>query len=259
MSSDGHTTDITRRDGTALISRDARFLVAGFAMIVASVFVLPNAWGLVVVFFYLLVLHRLAGLPLSSLGRAARIIGPFVVLVVAINAVLVEGEPLVPAIRFISRRGVESGLHGGARVLVLYFATAVFLAVASPEDIAGGISAFVRPISPRIALRAAMHAFLSFGFLPLFIDEIQRIAVAQKFRGGGLDGGLLAKLRGARLLIVPVVLSAVHRSDQLAATIELRRVETRIAGILVLGKASRRDYAFLAVTAAVLAAAWIAF
>jgi len=79
--------------------------------------------------------------------------------------------------------------------------------------------------------------------------------VAQKFRGGGLDGGFFKKVRGVRLLFVPLILSAIHRSGELAAVVELRGIERTIGGILVLERATARDYAFIATTAAVVAAA----
>lgn len=241
------------------MTRDPRFLIAGFGAIVGFALVAPGTWGLFVVFLYVVALHRLAGLTSRALVETARIVGPFIVLVVAVNAVLVEGEPITPMFGFVTRQGVTSGIHAGVRVLVLYSATAVFLAVVSAEDIAKGVSALVSPLSPALARRTAMYGFLSFGFLPLFVDEVRRITVAQKFRGGGLDGGLFKKLNGARLLVVPLVLSAIHRSDQLAVTVELRRIRSRIAGILVLEKTSGKDCVFLVITIMVLVAAWIVF
>ncbi len=253
------STHHAKSRGSAFFSRDPRFLIIGFASIVVSTFAVKSTWGLLVILLYVLALHRLAGLRPRSLVKTARIVGPFIVVVVAVNAVLVGGEPLVDSVCFITREGIASGIHGGVRVLALYCSMAVFLAVVSSEDIARGLSALVAPVSPALARRAAMYGFLSLGFLPLFVDELGRIATAQRFRGGGLEGGFLKKLKGARLLVVPLVLSAIHRSDQLAMAIELRRIRSRIAGILVLEKSSKKDYLFLVVTATVLVAACLAF
>jgi len=176
-----------------------------------------------------------------------------------VNAVLVAGEPLVGSFRFITREGVTSGIHAGVRVLVLYLSTAVFLAVVSAEDIARGLSALVEPVSPQLARRIAMYGFISFGFLPLFVDELDRIKAAQRFRGGGLGGGFVKKLEGARLLVVPLFISAIHRAEQLAMTVELRRIRSRIAGILVLDDPSASDYLFVAITVMVVVAALAAF
>jgi energy-coupling factor transport system permease protein len=100
-----------------------------------------------------------------------------------------------------------------------------------------------------------MYGFISFGFLPLFADEIERIVVAQKFRGAGFDRGLVRRIAAARLLVVPLVVSAIRRSEQLALSVELRRVRSRIGGILVLENPTAKDCLFLVVTLAVLVAA----
>jgi energy-coupling factor transporter transmembrane protein EcfT len=252
-------TTSPRSKESAFLAGDPRFLMAGFALIALAAFVITDTRGLLVVLVYVLALHRLAGIPSRSLVKAARSVALFVVLVVAINAVLVEGRPLNPSIPFVSREGIASGIHASVRVLVLYFGMVVFLAVASAEDMAKGISALVAPISKDLARRAAMYGFLSFGFLPLFADETRRITVAQKFRGGGLEGGLFKKLKGVRLLIVPLVLSAIHRSAELAMIVELRRIRSTIDGILVLEKTSQKDYVYLVTTVVVLTAAWITF
>jgi energy-coupling factor transporter transmembrane protein EcfT len=241
------------------LARDPRFLIAGFALVALSAFVVQDTQGLLVVLLYVLVLHRLAGLSLRYAGRTSANVASFIVLVVAINAVLVKGEPFSASIPFVSREGLGSGVRAAVRILVLYAGLRVFLAVAPAEEIARGISSFLAPFSKKLARRAAMYGFLTAGFIPLFIDETRRITVAQKFRGGGLDGGFLGKLRGVRLLLVPLVLSAIHRSAELAAVVELRRIRSTIGGILVLEKVTRRDYLFLAATVTVVATAQFLF
>jgi energy-coupling factor transporter transmembrane protein EcfT len=139
--------------------------------------------------------------------------------------------------------------------LILYLGAVVFLAVVSPEEMARAVSAFARPFSPGFARRCALYVFLTLGFLPLFADEIERVRVAQGFRGGGLEGGIARKLRGVRLLLVPMFVSAVHRSEYLAMAVELRDVKTTIGNILPLESPSQRDYVFVAATLAVIAAA----
>jgi energy-coupling factor transporter transmembrane protein EcfT len=233
--------------------------MAGFALIAVAVFVVRGMWGLVFVLAYTLFLHHAAGLPFASLARTLRRTAVFVVVIVAINAVLVGGAPLVHAVPFVSREGLASGIHAGLRVLVLVLGAVVFFAAAPPEQIARGIAAVIAPFSRGLSRRLAMYAFLSAGFIPLFADEIRRITVAQEFRGGGFEGGPFKRLRGVRLLVVPLVLSAIHRSAQLAVAVEIRRIRTAIGGILVLEKTSVKDYLFVAGTALVVAAAWLLF
>ncbi len=241
------------------IARDPRVLIAVFAAIIVSTFVIGAVSGLGVVAAYVILLYGLAGLPLRGLLGHAKTLGVFLVIVLATNGLLVHGEPLFPSVPWVTREGVTSGVHAGVRVVVLYLGTAVFLAVAPAEEVAKGIAAMLEPFSGDLARRTAMYAFLSIGFLPLFADEIRRVSIAQEFRGGGFGGGLLKKLRGVRLLVVPLLLSAVHRSSQLALAVEVRRIKRNFAGVLVLEKIAWMDYLFLATSAAVIVAAWRLF
>lgn len=206
---------------------------------------------------YVLMLHRLSGLPSGAIAKGLKNTGLFVVLIIVINCFFIRGEPLIGAIPFLSREGLTTGIHHSVRVVVLYYAAVVFLGVASPEDIARGISACLRPFSPDLADRVAMYGFLSMGFLPVFADELQRIRTAQGFRGGGMTGGLLSKLNGVRLLLVPLILSAVQRSAQLAVAVELRDIKSTIRGILVIDKPSQKDCAFVVVTVVIVTTAWL--
>jgi len=113
---------------------------------------------------------------------------PFAALIVVVNALLVEGEPLVAALPFISREGVTSGVHASVRVLVLVFGAVVFFAVAPAEDIAKGVAALVSPFSKRLSRRVAMYAFLSAGFVPLFLDEIRGSRSRSAFGAAGSKG-----------------------------------------------------------------------
>mgnify|MGYP001826461799 CR=1 FL=1 len=172
------------------IAGDPRFVVAGFLLITVSAFAVPQTSGLVFVFAYVLMLARLAGIPIKTLIRNGKGIGAFALIIIAINAVLVSGEPLVSGFSIPTREGITSGVHGAVRVLILYFGAVVFLAVVSPEEMARGLSAYLRPFSQVFAKRVALYVFLTFGFLPLFADEFERVRTAQRFRGGGLEGGL---------------------------------------------------------------------
>jgi energy-coupling factor transporter transmembrane protein EcfT len=230
-----------------------------FAAIIVSTFVVGSVFGLLVIAVYVLFLYGLAGLPGGDLVHHAKTLGVFLVIVLVVNGLLVRGEPLLQTVPWVSREGVASGMHAGARVVVLYLGTVVFLAVAPAEAVARGVAAFLAPFSGDLARRAAMYSFLSIGFLPLFGDEIRRVSIAQEFRGGGFEGGLARKLRGARLLVVPLILSAVHRSAQLALAVEVRRIERNFAGVLVLEKMGPGDYLFLVASVAVLTAAWLLF
>jgi energy-coupling factor transporter transmembrane protein EcfT len=107
-------------------------------------------------------------------------------------------------------------------------ATAAFLASSSPESMARGAYDMLRRLSKSAASRAALFVFLSMSFVPLFAGELERIRIAQGFRGGDFKGGMTRRADTVRSWLVPLLISAVHRSGELAKTVELRHIRERL-------------------------------
>jgi energy-coupling factor transport system permease protein len=223
-----------------------------FVAFAISPFFIERSLGLVVVLAYVLLLHAVAGEPLRSVIRGTRRVALFGVFIVAINALLIEGAPLSRPLSFFSWEGIHAGLYYAMRFAVLYFSLALILSLAPREKIASGLAAFARPLSRELSRRVGLHSFLYAGFLPVFGDELRRIRVAQSFRGGRIGGGLLQRIAGTRALIVPLIVSAIHRAGQLAMAVELRGIRFSIDRVLSLDAPRAKDFAFAGVTLLVL-------
>jgi energy-coupling factor transport system permease protein len=241
---------------------DARVSIVVFAAIVAAtLFFFGTPVAMVVLLAYLVLLfgavnaRALQGV--RSLGRQLLRLWPAVVLIVLLNGILVPGEAIV-SVRgktILAQEGTVSGVFFALRLLVLYAAMVVFITVTPPVEFARAVYWMLRPISRRSAGRAAFYGFLVSSFVPLFSDELERIRQAQSFRGADLRaGGLARRAAGARALVVPLVQSAVHRSAQLAAVVELRGLRDRVGTALPVGRPGAAEAIFVTVTAVVLAA-----
>jgi energy-coupling factor transport system permease protein len=186
-------------------------------------------------------------------------VAPFALVIVALNAVLVPGEPMVTlgGHRVASREGFHDGIFFALRLAVMLMAVSVLIAGTAPESLAAGVHDLVRRVSPRAARRVALFVFLSMGFVPLFVDEIARIRMAQSFRGGDFSGGVLRRAGSVRAWLVPLVMSAVHRSGQLALAVELRQIPSRLVRTIEVPRTRAADAVLLlAATVLVIAASW---
>lgn len=202
-----------------------------------------------------LVYAVLAGRPAELARQSFRLL-PVALFVVLINGWVVDGTPLLSvAGRFvISAEGVSMGLFFAARLAVMVLAVGALLHLVPPEAFASAVFALLRPFSRRLARRLAFHAFVAMSFAPLFADEIDRIRIAQSFRGGAL-GNRRALWRNAvalRLWIVPLLVSAIRRSEDLAAVVELRGLRDRIGEVSFARRARAADFAFVIITVLVL-------
>jgi energy-coupling factor transport system permease protein len=223
-----------------------------FVALAVFTFLIDGSSGLAFILAYVVALCLVSGLSVRTLATRARTVALFAAFIVAINALLIDGAPLPRPLSFLSWEGIASGFYYSLRVGVLYFSLVLFLSLATPEGIAGGLAALIRPFSRELSRHAALHGFLYAGFLPLFGDELDRIRVAQGFRGGAVDGGFFRRIAGARALMVPLIVSAIHRAGHLAMAVELRGIRFSIDRVLPLHPPRPRDVVFAGMTAVVL-------
>ncbi|MDH3196717.1 MAG: hypothetical protein OEO21_00600 [Candidatus Krumholzibacteria bacterium] len=167
----------------------------------------------------------------GALGGVARRLVPLVLLVVVLNGLVAGGEPVVAVAgrKVLSREGLVAGVFFALRLAAMVLALAALVAAAPPEAIARALHTFLRPFSGRLAEAVAFHGFIASSFVPLFRREFERVRLAQSFRGADLGGGPLRRARAARALVVPLLLSAIRRAEQLALVVELRGLRARIA------------------------------
>jgi energy-coupling factor transport system permease protein len=239
---------------------DPRVLLVSVILLVAAatatVRTIPAMAGLLL---FVVAWHAVAA---GRAGQTARALGrvvPFAFVILAINAVLVPGEALLSLAgrRIVSRDGLFDGAFFSLRLAVMWMAMSLLLRAASAESLACGVHDLVRRVSARAAGRLAFFVFLAMGFVPLFADEMARIRMAQSFRGADFSGSIWRRAGSVRAWLVPLLISAVHRSGQLALAVELREIRARLVATLPAPRARLADAVFLlAAIAAVVAASF---
>jgi energy-coupling factor transport system permease protein len=107
--------------------------------------------------------------------------------------------------------------------LMIVFA-AVFTLTTSPMDITDGLA---RLFSPLKKLKVPVQEFalmmtIAIRFIPLLLEEADRIRKAQIARGARFDGNLVQRIRSLIPLIIPLFISAFRKADDLALAMEAR-------------------------------------
>jgi energy-coupling factor transport system permease protein len=250
--------DVMPRAGAARPrAADPRILlVSVITIIVASMTTVSTIAGMAVLFVLAVAWHAQVARG-GATRRAAMRVLPLAALVVLINAVLVPGESLVEVAghRVISSPGLRDGIFFALRLGTMLMAVSLLISASSAEAMAQGVHDLIRRVSPRAASGAAFFTFLSLGFVPLVADEIGRVRTAQAFRGGRLEGGFARRAATMRMWLVPVLMSAVRRSGQLALAVELRDIRGRLVPSLPPLHVRAADIIQTAVVAAVVVAA----
>jgi energy-coupling factor transport system permease protein len=174
---------------------------------------------LVLTILAMIVLGRL------SLGQVLRSLVPFLLIVlsfVVLNTIfhrpLASETPIFSVGPLtVSREGLEIGLSIGLRVLFLVATSLLFVATTDPQ-------AFVLSLvqQAKLGYKLAFALLVAYRFVPLFAEEYANIRAAARVRGIGTDAGFLARLRSLRRDAVPLLASAIRRSERLAVAMDSR-------------------------------------
>lgn len=120
------------------------------------------------------------------------------------------------------------GLHLGAffavRLAAVIVAASLLTLTTSPMQLTGGLERLFRPLQ-RFGFPAgdlAMMISIALRFIPVLVDEAERLRKAQLARGADFGGNPLRRIKNLIPLLAPLFISAFDRADRLALAMESR-------------------------------------
>lgn len=201
--------------GNTLVHRlDARAKLVLLLIATVAAFAAPAPWGLAVVAAGLAVALVASKTSPATVLLGLRPAAVILLLSLVSNAVVLIGQP------GFSLAGLTRSAVVICRIaLVVGFALS-FSATTAPPAIADAIASLLAPLGRLGAPvgSVAMSSSIALRFIPLTVEEMERIRCAQRARGARLDeGGLTARLRSWAQVLVPLVVGLFRRADELAS------------------------------------------
>jgi energy-coupling factor transport system permease protein len=144
---------------------------------------------------------------------------------------------------------VENAVAMTMRFIVLVESFSVFFLTTSPDHLGLALEQSRVPYEFAFAFTTAVR------FVPVLAEEAQTIMDAQKARGLELEkGGLMKRIRNYIPVLIPLIVSAIRRSLELAEAMESRAwgASKKRTNLYAL-RLRKGDYALLAITIAILA------
>ncbi|MFZ5634496.1 MAG: energy-coupling factor transporter transmembrane component T family protein [Bacillota bacterium] len=161
----------------------------------------------------------LARITPQVLWRQTRSLGLIIVITVLLQALFTPGDVLYRAGPVqVSAQGLTAGIDLLARLVLIISAGLILTATTSTLSLAAGMEALLKPLG-RLGLpvhEIVMAVTIAVRFVPVIFEEARVIAGAQISRGAGFRGpGLIS-------LMVPLLVGAFRRSEELATAMEAR-------------------------------------
>lgn len=205
---------------------DPRVKLAGTLLYIISLFFFRNFLGYVIAAIFLAVVIRLSRVPFKFMVKGMKAILFLLLITVVFNLFLTPGEALVSWWRLtITREGLRTALTMAVRLVMLVIGSSIMTLTTTPNNLTDGMEKGMRPLKIfRIPVHeVAMMMSIALRFIPILLEETDKIMKAQIARGADFESGNLIKRAKALVpLLVPLFISAFRRANDLAMAMEAR-------------------------------------
>ena len=204
---------------------DPRVKFIGTVLYIVSLFLCRN-WGYLFAALILMIVILLSKVPFKYMIRGLRAILFILLFTMILNIFLTPGTILWQW-RFlkITEEGLRTAFVMAVRLILLILGASVMTLTTTPNKLTGAMESLFRPLS-RIGVpvhEIAMMMSIALRFIPILLEETDKIMKAQMARGADFEsGGLFHRVKSMVPLLVPLFISAFRRANDLALAMEAR-------------------------------------
>ena len=205
---------------------DPRVKLFATFLYIISLFCFKGIAALATATLFLFAVIRLSKVPFKFMVKGLKAIVILMLITAMFNLFLTPGEPLVSFWIFkITAEGIENAILMAIRLTYLILGTSVMTLTTTPNQLTDGLEKSLAPLGKiGIPVHAiAMMMSIALRFIPILIEETDKIMKAQMARGADFESGnLIHKVKNMVPLLVPLFVSAFRRADDLAMAMEAR-------------------------------------
>ena len=206
---------------------DPRVKLLGTLVFIVSLFIADSWLGYVLAAAFLALMIRLSNVPLKFMLRGLKAVMILLLISVGFNIFLTDGEHVLLEfwIIKITWEGVKQALFMGTRLIFLIMGSSLMTLTTTPNQLTDGLETglgFLKKIHVPIH-EIAMMMSIALRFIPILIEETDKIMKAQMARGADFEtGGLIQKAKALVPILVPLFISSFRRATDLAMAMEAR-------------------------------------
>ena len=205
---------------------DPRTKLFGTMVFILSLFVANNIWGYLLGTIALAAVIILTKVPLRFILKGLKAIVILLLISVSFNLFLTPGQELIRFWIFkITWEGIRLAGFMAVRLIYLVVGSSLMTLTTTPNQLTDGLERLLRPLN-KIHVpvhEIAMMMSIALRFIPILMEETDKIMKAQMARGADFEtGNLIQKVKNMVPLLVPLFISAFRRANDLAMAMEAR-------------------------------------
>ena len=192
-----------------------------------SLFLFSSIPGYLVATVFLICVIHISKVPFSYIVKGLKTVIMLLMITVLFNLFLTrQGDVLFHAWIFtITEGGLRTAVYMAIRLVYLIIGSSLMTFTTTPNELTDGIEAVLHPLN-KIHVpvhEIAMMMSIALRFIPILLEETDKIMKAQLARGADFESGnILQRAKSMVPILVPLFVSAFRRANDLAMAMEAR-------------------------------------
>ena len=212
---------------------DPRVKLMGTLVFIISLFLGKSVWMYLAVTAFLAAIIKLSNVPLKFIVKGLKAVLILIIFSAAFNLFLTDGEVVVRLWKLkITKEGIYQAVFMVIRLMYLIMGSSLMTLTTTPNNLTDGLEkslGFLKVIKVPVH-EIAMMMSIALRFIPILIEETDKIMKAQMARGADFENGNLVKRAKAMIpVLVPLFISAFRRANELAMAMEARCIKLTVA------------------------------
>ncbi len=205
---------------------DPRTKLLGTLVYIVSLFIADNLLAYAAATVFLVTAIYLSRVPVKFMVRGLKAVVFLLLISVSFNLFLTPGTPIFK-IGFLQMtwEGVEFAAFMAIRLIYLVMGSTILTLTTTPNQLTDGLEkslGFLNRVGVPVH-EVSMMMSIALRFIPILIEETDKIMKAQMARGADFESGnLIQKAKAMVPLLVPLFISAFRRATDLAMAMEAR-------------------------------------
>ena len=205
---------------------DPRVKLGGTVLYIISLFCFKNYLGYLIAALFLALVVKLSHVPFRFMVKGMKAILMLLMITVMFNLFLTPGTPVVTLRQLtITAERIRMARTMMARLTLLVTGSSLMTLTTTPNNLTDGMEKMMSPLKViKVPVHeVAMMMSIALRFIPILMEETDKIMKAQTARGADFEhGNLLARAKALVPLLVPLFISAFRRANDLAMAMEAR-------------------------------------
>ncbi len=211
---------------SAIHRLDPRTKLAGTFIYIISLFLFSKAAAFAIAVIFLALVINLSKVPFRFMIRGLNSLVFLLLFTSAFNIFLTPGQVIASFGPLnATDTGIRTAVITAFRLVLLVIGSSLLTLTTSPNNLTDGMERILKPLSVfKVPVHeTAMMMSIALRFIPILMEETDKIMKAQQARGADFEhGSVIKRIKSLIPILVPLFVSAFRRANDLSMAMEAR-------------------------------------